>query len=84
MVARPSPTQLNELLVDGPPILAVPCVKPALRAHPAYPASIRLLSEAGVVFVPDEIESRGTDGLAAFDWLAVLKAMHNHTSRQPK
>src|SRR5438034_5108813 len=27
---------LNELLVDGPPIVAVPWAKAALRAHPAY------------------------------------------------
>jgi hypothetical protein len=74
---------LNELLVDGPPILAAPCAKPALRAHPAYPASVRLLVGAGVGFVdPDAVTSRGADGLAVFDWPAVFGAMSKfHVTR---
>lgn len=67
---------LNELLVDGPPILAVPCAKPALRAHPAYPVSIRRLIAAGVVLQEqDDVTSRGADGLPVFDWLTVLREM---------
>jgi hypothetical protein len=68
---------LNELLVDGPPIVAAPCVKSALRAHPAYPRSIQLLRNASVVVLDQEdITSRGADGLAVFDWLAVLHALN--------
>ncbi|MEU7524686.1 flavoprotein [Saccharothrix sp. NPDC042600] len=60
---------LNELLSAEVPILAAPCVKALLRAHPAYGESIARLSAAGVtVLDPDAITSRGPDGLAAFDW----------------
>lgn len=51
------------------PIIAAPCVKALLRAHPAYGESIPRLTAAGVRMLdPDTITSRGPDGLAAFDW----------------
>jgi len=51
---------LNEFLVDGPPIVAAPCAKPALLAHPAYSTSLQLLREEGVHFVEqEEVTSRG-------------------------
>ncbi|WP_425286482.1 flavoprotein [Actinopolyspora xinjiangensis] len=60
---------VNELLVSGVPTTAAPCVKPVLRQHPAYPANVRLLAEAGIRLLdPDALTSRGTDGLATFDW----------------
>ncbi|XVV02692.1 flavoprotein [Actinosynnema sp. CA-248983] len=60
---------LNELLSAELPILAAPCVKALLRAHPAYGESIARLTGAGVtVLDPDAITGRGPDGLAAFDW----------------
>jgi phosphopantothenoylcysteine decarboxylase len=72
---------LNELLVDGPPIVAAPCAKPALRMHPAYSASQRLLRENGVHFVEqDEVTSRSSDGLVAFDWPSVLRKMNQLAS----
>ena len=64
---------LNELLSGGPTIVAVPCVKPTLQAHPAYAASVHLLESAGVQFVNGSITTRGSDGLAAFDWPAVMQ-----------
>lgn len=65
---------LNELLLDGPPIVAAPCAKSSLTAHPAYTASIHTLASAGVKFVDQqEVTSRGADGLISLDWLAVLK-----------
>jgi hypothetical protein len=65
---------LNELLVGGPPIVAVPCAKSPLRDHPAYVPNVHLLEEAGVVFLnADDFASRATDGLAAFSWPTVLK-----------
>ncbi len=64
---------LNELLSGELPIVAVPCVKDALRAHPAYAANLHLLEDAGVQFLSDSNMMRGDDGLAAFDWPAVMQ-----------
>ena len=64
---------LNELLSSELPIVAVPCVKAALRAHPAYATNLHLLEDAGVQFLGDSITTRGGDGLAAFDWPAVMQ-----------
>jgi phosphopantothenoylcysteine decarboxylase len=63
---------LNELLSSGPTIVAVPCVKRALQSHPAYAPNVRLLKSAGTQFLDDSIVTRGSDGLAAFDWPAVM------------
>lgn len=64
---------LNELLSSGLTIVAVPCVKAALRAHPAYAANMKLLQAAGLQFLDHSILTHGGDGLAAFDWPAVLQ-----------
>lgn len=75
---------LNELLIDGPPIVAVPCAKAALRAHPAYAASIRALSKAGVSFVDrDYVISRGVDGLVLFDWPAIVSVVNQLAPQNP-
>jgi phosphopantothenoylcysteine synthetase/decarboxylase len=66
---------LNELLSSELPIVAVPCVKAALRAHPAYAGNVHLLESAGVQFINESITARGSDGLAVFDWLAVIQHM---------
>jgi phosphopantothenoylcysteine synthetase/decarboxylase len=67
---------LNELLIDGPPIVAAPCVKTSLRAHPAYAASIERLSRAGAQFLnQDDMIAKGEDGLAAFDWQTVIQSL---------
>src|SRR5262249_26499351 len=67
---------LNELLVGGPPIVAAPCAKSALRAHSAYGPSIRLLVSAGVtVLDQDVIVERGSDRLARFRWPKVVDAL---------
>jgi phosphopantothenoylcysteine synthetase/decarboxylase len=68
---------LNELLSSDLPIMAVPCVKAALRAHPAYPANVHLLEDAGVQFLGSSVVRRGGDGLAAFEWPAIMQ----HLSR---
>jgi phosphopantothenoylcysteine synthetase/decarboxylase len=68
---------LNELLGSEVPIVAAPCVKAVLRAHPAYAANVRLLEGAGVQFLSDSSTARGDDGLAAFDWPTVVQ----HLSR---
>jgi phosphopantothenoylcysteine synthetase/decarboxylase len=64
---------LNELLSGGPAIVAVPCIKPALQAHPAYAANVHLLESAGVEFLNESITIRGSDGLVAFDWPTVIQ-----------
>jgi phosphopantothenoylcysteine synthetase/decarboxylase len=64
---------LNELLSGGPTIVAVPCVKPTLQAHPAYAANVHLLESAGVQFLDESITTRGSDDLAAFHWPAVMQ-----------
>jgi phosphopantothenoylcysteine decarboxylase len=65
---------LNEMLGIDIPIAAAPCIKSALRRHPAYSDSTRRLSECGVsVMNPELITTRDEDGLATFEWPLVLK-----------
>jgi len=63
---------LNELLSSELPIVAVPYVKAVLHAHPAYAANVHLFESAGVQLLNESITTRGSDGLAAFDWPAVM------------
>lgn len=75
---------LCELLGAGVPIVAAPCVKDLLRRHPAYEASIKRLSDAGVRFVdPDAVTQVGQNGLSAFDWPAVLGPFDEATRDLP-
>lgn len=74
---------LNELLSTDVPIIAAPCVKAALRKHPAYGESVTRLRHAGVVLLdPDTITRRGPDGLANFDWRQVNSALAQVTSQR--
>ena len=70
---------LNELLTSERPIVAVPCVKAALRAHPAYAPNVHLLEDAGVQFLGASIMTCGDNGLAAFDWPAVMQQVSRIT-----
>lgn len=45
---------LNELLGEGLPIVAAPCVKAVLRRHPAYADSCKLLESCGVRLLDPE------------------------------
>jgi hypothetical protein len=64
---------------DDPPIVAAPCAKTALRAHPAYTASIERLSSAEAQFLnQDEITAEGEDGLATFDWQTVIRSLRGN------
>jgi phosphopantothenoylcysteine decarboxylase len=66
---------LNETLGIGLPITAAPCIKEALRRHPAYPRSIDLLRSAGVtVLDPDRVVVRTADGPPTLEWPLVLPA----------
>lgn len=70
---------LNEMLGADAPIIAAPCIKPVLQQHPAYPASLHRLTEAGVTMLdPDEITTRADDGLATFQWSHILRAITTH------
>jgi phosphopantothenoylcysteine synthetase/decarboxylase len=62
---------LNELLASGLPIAVGVWAKPALRAHPAYAASERVLAGAGVTFLPG---GSGADGFPWQDLVAWVKA----------
>jgi phosphopantothenoylcysteine synthetase/decarboxylase len=62
---------LNEALGLGLPIIAAPCIKEALRRHPAYPRSIDLLRSAGVT-VLDQVVVSPADGPPILDWPLVL------------
>jgi phosphopantothenoylcysteine synthetase/decarboxylase len=64
---------LNELLSSGPTIVAVPCVKQALRVHPAYASNVRLLKTAGIQFLDESVATPGPDGLVTFDWPALVR-----------
>jgi phosphopantothenoylcysteine synthetase/decarboxylase len=72
---------LNELLIDGPPIVAAPCAKRALQAHPAYQPNLARLRAFGVTIIEqDMVASRGPDGLVRFDWPAVMQALDERTA----
>jgi hypothetical protein len=65
---------LNELLGVDIPMIAAPCIKSALRQHPAYRDSTLRLTECGVtVMNPEFITTRDDDGLATFEWARILK-----------
>lgn len=56
---------LNEMLGADVPILAVPCVKPVLRQHPAYGESIERLTRLDVsIMDSDTVTIKADDGLA--------------------
>ncbi|QFZ18675.1 hypothetical protein EKG83_15455 [Saccharothrix syringae] len=75
---------LNELLSADVPILAVPCVKPLLRRHPAYQPGVDVLTAAGVTFLdPDTVTTRTDDGLAAFRWVEITAELQGCTGRRP-
>jgi hypothetical protein len=65
---------LCELLGAPVPITAIPCVKRELRNHPAYQASVDVLSGSGVTFLDsDPLTYRDASGLAAFRWKMVAE-----------
>jgi len=67
---------LNELLVERLPLVAAPRVKPAMRTHPAYQATIERLSSAGAQFLDqEEVISIGEDGLIAFNWRTIIQTL---------
>jgi phosphopantothenoylcysteine synthetase/decarboxylase len=66
---------LSESLGLPAPVTAAPCIKKALRAHPAYQPGVARLEEAGVsILDPDAHVSRGPDGLAVLDWPSVVSS----------
>jgi phosphopantothenoylcysteine synthetase/decarboxylase len=68
---------LNEILGTDVPILAVPCVNPVLRKHPAYDESVTRLTSTGVSMMdPDDVTTRADDGLATFSWSEILTALN--------
>jgi phosphopantothenoylcysteine decarboxylase len=73
---------LNELLGVDIPTVAAPCIKNALRRHPAYGESIRRLAGCGVtVMDPEAITTRDNDGLATFEWARILQEIGPVLSR---
>ena len=64
---------LNEALGLGQPIIAAPCIKEALRRHPAYPCSVDRLRSAGVAVVdPEQVVISTAAGPPKLDWSLVL------------
>lgn len=60
---------LNESLGLGVNLTVAPCVKAALRIHPAYRRSVRLLASSGATFLdPDEISTLTASGLVTMNW----------------
>lgn len=69
---------LNELLGTQVPIIAAPCAKSPLRAHPAYVASIKLLSSSAVTFLdPDRTVVRPPAEPVTFDWAQLVDALNS-------
>jgi phosphopantothenoylcysteine decarboxylase len=66
---------LNESLGIPAPVIAAPCIKKALRAHPAYQPNTARLTQCGVkILDPDGHVSRGPDGLTVLDWHSVVSS----------
>jgi phosphopantothenoylcysteine synthetase/decarboxylase len=64
---------LNETLGLGLPITAAPCIKEALRGHPAYARSVATLSAAGVgVLDPERVIVPIPNSSPTLDWSRVL------------
>lgn len=64
---------LNECLGLGLPITAGPCIKSALRRHPAYQSSVDRLRDSGVqILDPDQIAMRTNSGGVTLDWQAAV------------
>lgn len=71
---------LNEMIGTDVAVLAVPCVKPVLRKHPAYNDSIARLTGIGVsIMDPDSVTARAGDGLATFVWAQIIAALNDLT-----
>lgn len=67
---------LNELVGAKVPTVFAPCVKLALRNHPAYQVSHGRLSACGTKLLePDSIIVRGQENLASFDWTRVISEL---------
>lgn len=72
---------LNELMGEGVPIVAAPCAKAVLRSHPAYGASITLLTDCGVSFLDQDVTVvRNNTGQAHLDWLQVVNELDDIAS----
>ncbi|MGH3342700.1 MAG: flavoprotein [Carbonactinosporaceae bacterium] len=64
---------LHELMGEGVPIVAAPCVKAALRKHPSYSTSRSVLAECGVTFFdPEHTATRAPDGTLTLDWQGLV------------
>lgn len=64
---------LNEVLGLELPIIAAPCVKEALRRHPAYGASVQRLTTAGVTIRDLAASTTAcSPGVVSFDWTPAL------------
>ena len=64
---------LNEGLGLGLPITVAPCIKSALRRHPAYQSNVDRLTESGVqILDPDRIATRTESGGVTLDWEAAV------------
>ena len=65
---------LNEALGLGLPITVAPCIKEALRKHPAYRASASLLASVGVnILEPKTIMAHSGRRGVTIDWYAILQ-----------
>ena len=70
---------LNELLGEQVPIVAAPCVKAALRRHPAYIHSCQLLESYGVTFLDPEHTVIRNDDHVTLDWLLIVDNLESAT-----
>ncbi|MGH8241133.1 MAG: flavoprotein, partial [Steroidobacteraceae bacterium] len=71
---------LNEALGLRLPITAAPCVKEALRQHPAYDSSVETLVAAGVtVLDPERAIIHSQSGDLTLDWPAAIPLLQFET-----
>ncbi|MFC7342067.1 flavoprotein [Saccharopolyspora griseoalba] len=72
---------LNELLAADVPMVFAPCVKSALRGHPAYKSSYDLMSRhLAKIIDPNSVTDRGSGNLATFKWPKIISEL---TPRMP-
>ena len=73
---------LNESLGLPGVVLAAPCIKKTLQAHPAYRPGAARLKEAGVSLLdPDDHVGRGANGLAVLEWQSIVSLVIRQVDR---
>lgn len=73
---------LNELLCEGAPVVAAPCVKASLQTHPAYQDSVSRLERSGARVLTTEDTTVRTNGTLTLAWPLVIEALETSSNQR--